>query len=69
MGESMFSRETDASKVALVALVERLRERGFVLLDTQFMTPHLARFGAGYIPLATYLKRLERAAGLAVRFG
>ena len=44
-GESMFSRERDASKVALVALVERLRGRGFVLLDTQFVTEHLARFG------------------------
>ena len=40
-GESMFHRETDASKVALVALVERLRSRGFLLLDTQWVTPHL----------------------------
>ncbi len=46
-GESMFSRKTDASKIALVALVDRLRERGFVLLDTQWMTPHLQQFG-GY---------------------
>jgi leucyl/phenylalanyl-tRNA--protein transferase len=46
-GESMFSRATDASKIALVALVDRLRERGFVLLDTQWMTPHLQQFG-GY---------------------
>jgi leucyl/phenylalanyl-tRNA--protein transferase len=68
MGESMFSRETDASKVALVALVERLRERGFVLLDTQFMTPHLARFGAVYISLAAYLKRLAEAVKVPVRF-
>ena len=44
-GESMFSRATDASKVALVALVERLRAKGFILLDTQFVTEHLARFG------------------------
>ena len=44
-GESMFSRETDASKVALVHLVERLVEKGFVLLDTQFRTDHLERFG------------------------
>ena len=44
-GESMFSRKTDASKIALVALVERLRERGFHLLDTQWMTPHLRQFG------------------------
>lgn len=69
MGESMFSFETDASKVALVHLVERLRERGFVLLDTQFMTPHLARFGAVYIPLDDYLARLERALTLPCRFG
>lgn len=46
-GESMFSRKTDASKIALVALVRRLRERGFGLLDTQWMTPHLRQFG-GY---------------------
>ncbi|GGA53804.1 leucyl/phenylalanyl-tRNA--protein transferase [Nitratireductor aestuarii] len=45
-GESMFSRETNASKVCLVHLVERLRETGFVLLDTQFTTEHLKRFGA-----------------------
>ena len=45
-GESMFHRETDASKVALVALVERLRARGYVLLDTQWVTPHLEQFGA-----------------------
>ncbi len=46
-GESMFSRKTDASKIALVGLVENLRERGFQLLDTQWMTPHLRQFG-GY---------------------
>ncbi|MDP3851911.1 MAG: leucyl/phenylalanyl-tRNA--protein transferase [Luteolibacter sp.] len=46
-GESMFSRKTDASKIALVALVENLRERGFKLLDSQWMTPHLRQFG-GY---------------------
>src|SRR5206468_2123420 len=45
-GESMFHRATDASKVALVALVERLRARGFVLLDTQWQTPHLRQFGS-----------------------
>jgi len=49
-GESMFHRATDASKVALVALVERLRERGFVLLDTQWQTPHLRQFGTCEIP-------------------
>ena len=57
-GESMFSRATDASKVALVALVERLRERGFSLLDTQFQTDHLARFGTVEIPREQYLARL-----------
>jgi len=60
-GESMFHRETDASKVALVALVERLRARGFTLLDTQWVTPHLRRFGAIEIPCSEYRKRLERA--------
>lgn len=45
-GESMFSREANASKICLVYLVERLKEKGFVLLDTQFTTPHLKRFGA-----------------------
>ena len=49
-GESMFHRETDASKVALVALVERLRARGYALLDTQWVTPHLEQFGAVEIP-------------------
>jgi leucyl/phenylalanyl-tRNA---protein transferase len=67
-GESMFSRETDASKVALVALVERLRDRGFVLLDTQFVTPHLARFGAVEIARAEYERRLARAIRLPCRF-
>src|SRR5829696_4227119 len=60
-GESMFSRETDASKVALVALVERLRERDFTLLDTQFLTDHLARFGAVEIPRRGYERRLAAA--------
>ncbi|HET7411956.1 MAG TPA: leucyl/phenylalanyl-tRNA--protein transferase [Pararhizobium sp.] len=53
-GESMFSRETDASKVCLVALVERLKAHGFRLLDTQFTTEHLKRFGAIDVPRATY---------------
>lgn len=60
-GESMFSRETDASKVALAGLVDRLRKGGFSLLDTQFVTPHLARFGAVEIPRAEYRRRLARA--------
>jgi leucyl/phenylalanyl-tRNA--protein transferase len=67
-GESMFTRVTDASKVALVALVERLRARGFMLLDTQWCTPHLARFGAQYIPRSEYRRRLNLALALPVRF-
>ena len=67
-GESMFSRETDASKVALVALVERLLERDFTLLDTQYQTPHLARFGAIEIPRREYERRLAAALRLPRRF-
>lgn len=67
-GESMFTRVNDASKVGLVALVERLRTRGFVLLDTQWNTPHLARFGACGIRRATYLRRLRLALALPCRF-
>ncbi|WP_432283683.1 leucyl/phenylalanyl-tRNA--protein transferase [Aminobacter sp. BA135] len=60
-GESMFSRETDASKVCLVHLVQRLRERGFLLLDTQFTTDHLKRFGAVDVPRDKYEKLLAKA--------
>lgn len=60
-GESMFHEVTDASKVALVALVERLREREFTLLDTQWTTPHLEQFGAVEIPRARYLRMLAAA--------
>jgi len=60
-GESMFSRERDASKVALVHLVERLRSRRFELLDTQFVTPHLLRFGTVEISREIYLRRLKSA--------
>lgn len=60
-GESMFHRETDASKVALVALVDRLRRRGYVLLDTQWTTPHLEQFGTIEIPRSEYLARLDDA--------
>jgi leucyl/phenylalanyl-tRNA--protein transferase len=60
-GESMFSRKTDASKVALVALVERLRARGFRLLDTQWLTDHLARFGGFEVPRAEYEQLLAEA--------
>ncbi len=60
-GESMVSRETDASKVALVHLVARLRLGGFSLLDVQFVTDHLRRFGAVEISAAAYLRCLDRA--------
>jgi len=67
-GESMFHRVPDASKVALVTLVKQLRDRGFSLLDVQWVTPHLARFGAVEIPRAEYLRRLERAVARTCRF-
>ncbi len=60
-GESMFARERDASKVALIHLVARLRRGGFTLLDTQFVTGHLAQFGAIEISRRDYLRRLEAA--------
>jgi leucyl/phenylalanyl-tRNA--protein transferase len=60
-GESMFSRRDDASKVALVHLVARLRAGGYALLDTQFTTPHLERLGAVEIPRPAYLTALHRA--------
>jgi leucyl/phenylalanyl-tRNA--protein transferase len=60
-GESMFSRRTDASKVALAHLVHRLRSGGFRLFDTQFLTPHLASLGAIEIPRATYHRLLSEA--------
>ncbi len=60
-GESMFHTARDASKVALCRLVDHLRARGFSLLDTQYLTPHLARFGAVEIPREAYLQRLEAA--------
>ncbi|TYR30881.1 leucyl/phenylalanyl-tRNA--protein transferase [Mesorhizobium microcysteis] len=67
-GESMFSRETDASKVCLVHLVARLIERGFVLLDTQFTTEHLKRFGAVDVPRGKYEVLLEEALAGEARF-
>lgn len=67
-GESMFSRVTDASKVALVHLVARLRLGGFVLLDTQFLTEHLSRFGAVEIPKAEYKRRLAVALTVPARW-
>ncbi|MBY5361064.1 leucyl/phenylalanyl-tRNA--protein transferase [Rhizobium leguminosarum] len=60
-GESMFSRRTDASKICLVHLVDRLRERGFTLLDTQFTTEHLKTFGAIDVPKADYAAMLAAA--------
>ncbi|NQW01955.1 MAG: leucyl/phenylalanyl-tRNA--protein transferase [Rhodospirillales bacterium] len=60
-GESMFSLETNASKVALVHLVARLRLGGFQLLDTQFVTDHLSQFGTVEIPSAAYLELLDEA--------
>ncbi len=67
-GESMFPRATDASKVALVALVERLRARGFTLLDTQWVTDHLRQFGAVEIPRHDYLRRLDASLRRDVSF-
>jgi leucyl/phenylalanyl-tRNA--protein transferase len=63
-GESMFHRVSDGSKVALAALVERLRARGFRLLDTQWVTEHLEQFGAIEISRRKYLKLLEDSVGL-----
>jgi leucyl/phenylalanyl-tRNA--protein transferase len=68
MGESMFSRARDASKVCLVHLVARLRERGYTLLDCQIQNPHLARLGAKEIPEREYLRRLDLALKLERSF-
>jgi leucyl/phenylalanyl-tRNA--protein transferase len=67
-GESMFHYRRDASKVALVHLVHRLRTRGFTLLDSQANTPHLKRFGCIDIPASDYLQRLQQAIQLNVSF-
>ena len=67
-GESMFHRVTDASKIALVALVEHLRRRKFVLLDTQWLTPHLQQFGGIQISRNHYLRLLRRAVDLPRKF-
>jgi leucyl/phenylalanyl-tRNA--protein transferase len=64
MGESMFSSETDASKVCLVALVAHLHTRGYRLHDTQFLTPHLASLGVQEIPRVEYERRLQQALAL-----
>jgi len=67
-GESMFHRKTDASKIALLGLVEHLRSQKFVLLDTQWVTPHLEQFGVIEIPRSQYLKVLRRAVELPRKF-
>ncbi|GGD01204.1 leucyl/phenylalanyl-tRNA--protein transferase [Aquisalinus flavus] len=67
-GESMFSRVTDASKIALVHLVGRLRAGGYTLLDTQFYTPHLGQFGISEIPKARYQSLLDEALGTRGNF-
>jgi leucyl/phenylalanyl-tRNA---protein transferase len=67
-GESMFSQARDASKVALVHLIDRLRERGFQLFDIQFLNDHTARLGAIEIPRREYLARLREALRCPVHF-
>ena len=67
-GESMFHRVDDASKAALSALVDRLRARGYTLLDTQWVTGHLAQFGAIEIPRRRYLRLLDEALKIDVSF-
>jgi leucyl/phenylalanyl-tRNA---protein transferase len=67
-GESMFHRETDASKAALAALVDRLRGRGYALLDTQWVTEHLSQFGAIEIPRRRYLRMLDGALAIDAAF-
>ncbi len=67
-GESMFHRARDASKVALVALVDRLRAGGYELLDVQWLTPHLASLGAVEVPRPSYLQRLAGALAAPARW-
>lgn len=67
-GESMFSRASNASKIALVHLVERLRSRGYGLLDIQQATPHMVKLGAELVSRREYLRRLERALALDCTF-
>jgi len=67
-GESMFHRAADASKAALVALVDRLRARGYTLLDTQWVTGHLLQFGAVEISRRRYLRLLDAAVKLEAAF-
>jgi leucyl/phenylalanyl-tRNA--protein transferase len=67
-GESMFSRVTDASKIALYHAVQRLRVGGFTLFDTQFLTPHLASLGGIEVPRAAYHRLLAEALGRQAQF-
>jgi leucyl/phenylalanyl-tRNA--protein transferase len=67
-GESMFTRQRDGSKAALAALVARLRAGGFTLLDTQFLTDHLARFGAHEVTARAYRSQLASAIGVSADF-
>jgi leucyl/phenylalanyl-tRNA--protein transferase len=67
-GESMFSLVSGASKIALMTLIEKLTESGFVLLDTQWLTPHLAQFGGIAIPRSAYRKQLASALVQAGKF-
>ena len=67
-GESMFHRATDASKVALCGLIERMRANGFQMLEVQWLTPHLKTFGAIEVSRADYMKRLARCLGEACEF-
>ena len=64
----MFSRMTDASKVALIYLVKRMNERGFILLDVQYSTPHLLSLGCIEIPHLEYMQRLQKAVQLNCHF-
>lgn len=67
-GESMFHRVSDASKAALIALVDHLRQRGYALLDTQWVTEHLLQFGAIEIPRRRYLRLLDQALAIDPAF-
>ncbi|RBP38013.1 leucyl/phenylalanyl-tRNA--protein transferase [Roseimicrobium gellanilyticum] len=67
-GESMFSRRTGGSKASLIWLMDHLQQKGFILHDTQWTTPHLAMFGGREIPRDEYLRLLEKAVGMQVRF-
>ena len=67
-GESMFSGEKNASKVALISMEQKLRAGGFILFDVQFLTPHLESMGAVEIPRVDYLRRLRDAVAQKATF-